>query len=171
MAEVRRERLIIGLIILTAAGCIFETFALGWELWAAPLLLMGIAGVLWINLSQKLPVKQRYNLYFIYSALVVFFDTVHDDAFLDPVIMVGVFILAFALFGNVTYVNIGLLEYFVVLANRLFYQDVILKTETDFISNASVVNHAIAILGIYGLCRITIMYRNSTSAEIVRLQA
>ena len=171
MAEVRRERLIIGLVILTASGCIFETFTLGWELWMVPVLFAGIVGVLWTNLSQKLQTNFRYNIYFIYSALVVFYDCVHENAFLDPVIMVGVFISAFALFGNVTYVNIGLLEYFIVLANKLGYHIVDKNIQMDFVAVSNIINHAIAILGIYGLCRISIMYRNTSTAEIDRLQS
>ena len=81
MHELRKERLILALIIIAQAGFIIETLFSGWELWVVPLIALGIFALLWIHFSQKLKSRYRPVFYYALAAVSVFFVGSHENGF------------------------------------------------------------------------------------------
>ena len=118
MTEIRKERLIIAIILLTGIISIVETITAGWELWAALLLLLGLVGIGCVHLTQKLPNHHRWAVYFIYSAIVVFYVCAHADAMLDPALMISVLLVIFSLYNRSLFLHLALVEYVTILVYR-----------------------------------------------------
>ena len=118
MTEIRKERLSIAIILLTGIISIVEAITAGWELWAALLLLLGLVGIGCVHLTQKLPTHHRWAVYFIYSAIVVFYVCAHEDAMLDPALMISVLLVIFSLHNHSLFLHLALVEYVTILVYR-----------------------------------------------------
>ena len=164
MHELRKERLIIALIIAAQAGFIVETLLSGWELWVLPLIALGIFAILWIHFSQKLKSSYRIAVYFTLTAVSVFYVGSHENGVLNPAILTAFLMITFTLFDRVLYLNISLIEYVLIMAYRI---------GMIYISGGSLNRHVVAeiiayfvvLLSIYLLCRISASDRRLTQKE------
>lgn len=168
MTEIRKERLSIAIILLTGIISIVEAITAGWELWAALLLLLGLVGIGCVHLTQKLPTHHRWAVYFIYSAIVVFYVCAHEDAMLDPALMISVLLVIFSLHNHSLFLHLALVEYVTILVYRFIisYMNGSTRYTTPQIMN--LLAHLLTVLVIYLLCRISVSLRLSTMEEIDR---
>lgn len=171
MTEIRKERLIIAIILVTGIISIVETILAGWELWAALLLLLGLVGICCVHLTQKIPTNHRWAVYFTYSAILVFYVCAHADAILDPALMISILLVIFSLHNRSLFLNLVLVEYVTIVVYRLVisYMNGILIFTTPLIMN--LIAHFLAVLAIYLLCRISVSFRLSSVEEIDRWKA
>ncbi len=165
MNELRKERLIIALIIIAQIGFFVETLLSGWELWVLPLIILGIVALLWIHFSQKFKSSYRVAVYFILSALSVFFVGSHGTSFLDPAILTALLMLSFALFNNILYLHISLIEYGLIMAYRII-MIYLWGGRLDGYDAANIVSHFAALLCIYALCRFSVADRKQKQEDV-----
>ncbi|MBQ1548432.1 MAG: response regulator [Lachnospiraceae bacterium] len=165
MNDIRKERLVIALIIIAQAGFITETLLSGWELWMVFLIALGIFAMLWIHFSQKLKTDHRVAVYFTLAAVSVFFIGTHENAFVNPAVLAALLMIAFSLFDRVLYLNISLILYVLII----FYRFITLHFSGGSLDRHSVgeiIAHMAALISIYVLCRISITDRNLKQEEV-----
>ena len=165
MHELRKERLIIALMIIAQAGFIVETLLSGWELWVVPLIAAGIVAILWIHFSQKLQSRYRIAVYFILTAISVFFVGSHEDGLLHPAVLIALLMISFAFFNKVLYLHIALIEYALILAYRIGVM-VIPGSGLDRRNVTENTAYTAALLSIYVLSRIAVSDRNLKQEEV-----
>ena len=165
MNDIRKERLVIALILIAQAGFITETLLSGWELWMVFLIALGIFAMLWIHFSQKLKTDHRVAVYFTLAAVSVFFIGTHENAFVNPAVLAALLMIAFSLFDRVLYLNISLILYVLII----FYRFITLHFSGGSLDRHSVgeiIAHMAALISIYVLCRISITDRNLKQEEV-----
>ena len=165
MHELRKERLIIALIIIAQTGFIIETLFSGWELWMTPLIVLGIFAILFIHFTQKLVVNHRVAVYFILAAVSVFYAGSHENGFVNPAVLIALLMISFALFDRVLYLNISLVEYILIMLYRIIVIH-ISGGGLDRHSVAEIIAHFAALISIYALCRISVSDRNLKKEEM-----
>ncbi|MCR4641740.1 MAG: response regulator [Lachnospiraceae bacterium] len=155
MHELRKERLVIALIILAQTGFIVETLFSGWELWVVPLIVLGIFAILWIHLSLKLKSSYREAVYFTLTAVPVFFVGSHENGLVNPAVLIALLMISFALFDRILYLNISLIEYVLIIACRIVMIH-ISGGNSDGHTVAENAAHFAVVLSTYILCRISV---------------
>ena len=165
MNDIRKERLVIALILIAQAGFITETLLSGWELWMVFLIALGIFAMLWIHFSQKLKTDHRVAVYFTLAAVSVFFVGTHENAFVNPAVLVALLMIAFSLFDRVLYLNISLILYVLIIFYR-FITLLFSGGSLDRHSVGEIIAHMAALISIYVLCRISITDRNLKQEEV-----
>ncbi len=165
MHELRKERLIILLIIIAQTGYIAETLTSGWELWVVPLMVLGIFAMLGIHFSQKLKRSYRVAAYFTLAAVTVFFVGSHENSLVDPAVLISLLIISFALFDRVMYMNISLIEYVLIILYRITIV-CIYGGNIDRHTVLGFIVHLAALVSIYVLSRISVSDRNLMQEKI-----
>ncbi len=159
MHELRKERLVIALIIIAQTGFILETLFSGWELWVVPLMVLGIFAILWIHFSQHLKSSYRVAVYFTLAAVSVFFVGSHENSFINPAVLIALLMISFALSDRVLYLNLSLIEYVLIMLYRIISVR-ISGGILDGHSIGEIIAHLAALISIYVLCRISVSDRN-----------
>ena len=165
MNDIRKERLVIALILIAQAGFITETLLSGWELWMVFLIALGMFAMLWIHFSQKLKTDHRVAVYFTLAAVSVFFVGTHENAFVNPAVLVALLMIAFSLFDRVLYLNISLILYVLIILYR-FITIHFSGGSLDGHSVGEIIAHLATLISIYVLCRISITDRNLKQEEV-----
>ena len=165
MHVLRKERLILALIIIAQAGFIVETLFSGWEMWVLPLIALGIFAMLWIHFSQKLKSSYRIAVYFTLTAVSVFFVGSHENGFLNPAVLISLLMISFALFNRVLYLNISLIEYALIMTYRISML-YITGGCLDVRDAAELAAYLAALLSIYVFCRIAVSDRKQKLEEM-----
>ena len=165
MQELRKERLIIALIIIAQTGVISETLFSGWELWVVPLIILGIFAMLFIHFSQKLEIGYRVAIYFSLAAASIFYTSSHEHGFVNPAVLIALLMISFSLFDMIIYLNIALVEYAIIMAYRIF---IMYKSGSAFGQHTAgeLIAHSMALISIYILCRISVSDRNLKAEEM-----
>ena len=165
MQELRKERLIIALIIIAQTGFISETLFSGWELWVVPLIILGIFAMLFIHFSQKLEIGYRVAIYFSLAAASIFYTSSHEHGFVNPAVLIALLMISFSLFDMIIYLNIALVEYAIIMAYRIF---IMYKSGSAFGQHTAgeLIAHSMALISIYILCRISVSDRNLKAEEM-----
>ena len=110
MDNTRKERLMISIITISAAMCFVESYIADWEYWVPPLILFGQIGIWWIHIRQKLMPSYRSLVYYIYTALIVFYFGVHPDMAFDISVVVMLFLATFTMLDNARLLNYIIIE-------------------------------------------------------------
>ena len=168
MQELRKERLIILLIIMAQIGFIMETIIQQWEPWAVPIMSAGIIGMLYVHFSQKIKASSRVIVYFILAALSIFYMGIHENGLINPAILIVLLMTSFSLFNKPRYLNIAFAEYILIIIYRL----IVFGIEDGKIggySIYSIVAYMIILSTIFALCHISVSDRRMTLEEMEQL--
>ena len=165
MRELRKERLIIALIIIAQVGFIVQTLLFDWELWVLPLIALGIIAIPWIHFSQKLADNYRIAIYFTLTAVSVFFVSSHENGILNPAVLIILLMILFTPFNKVLYLNLSLIEYLLIIA----YHITVLYISGGSLNGYAITDiivHFVVLLSVYLLCRISISDRKQKQREM-----
>lgn len=166
MEDSRKERLI--LLIATVAGisCILQTFFGGWEFWVVPLILIGIIALWWVHFFERMEFTNRINLYYMFSALLLFYHGVHDTSLFDIAVATMLFMASFTILDRAFYLNMIIIEYIILL----IYQFILLYVTDNLHMDAFTIMRLIfqigSVFALYFFCRITVSGRSAEGERI-----
>ena len=88
-----------------------EAIYLGWEMWAIPVVYLGLAVCWSLHLMQAFMPKQRLWIYELMQMVMFFFYGVHDESFFDLTPVIVLVILAYHMTGMIGYVYLAIGTY------------------------------------------------------------
>ena len=156
--------LILAIYTIFSLMLIGESILMSWEIWALPLIVMGVGTSWWMHISQSIHEKARLWFYAILWMTEFFFYGIHFTSMFDmSAIMAGIMMI-FGMTGIIHLVTFAQITFYVTYAYNLFYM---LNTDTDWdtLLVTRVILHAFVILIIGYFIRI-ILREWETATEI-----
>lgn len=166
MGDSAKERLVLFIITTSSIGCVAENLLAKWEFWVPPLLILGILALWWLHFSQKMDLRVRSDLYFIYAAFLTFYHGVHIDSFFDIAVICMLLMITFAVLDRTLMLHLVLVEYLVLSVIQFL---ILTPEETIFadpISFMRIVLHAGTFLCTYFLCRMAVGSRIASDTKV-----
>ena len=115
MNQRNNEKFIVFVVTLASLGLIIENMMMGWEFWVPVTILIGMAALWVVNLSENIDYGLRRIFYFGVAALLVFYHGIHKTSFFDLALTVSLVMITYSILNSVHMMNILLLEYAVLL--------------------------------------------------------
>ena len=115
MNQRNNEKFIVFVATLASIGLIIENFLMGWEFWVPLTVLIGIASLWAVSLSDKIDYSLRKVFYFGVAVLLLFYHGIHKSSFFDIALTVALVMATYSVLNSVHMMNILLLEYAVLL--------------------------------------------------------
>ena len=139
------------IVIITVAcvGAIIESLSQGWELWVPPLIVGALIASWWFHLTQYSRPAFRENFYLILSTVVAFFHGVHETSFFDLIVISVLLMTTATLLKRPEFLNIFLLEFYVLLFIQLFLAIKGGETEFDALTISRIILHVLVEICIY----------------------
>ena len=111
MERIKIDRRILLVETLGAIAFIVETIALKWEIWAIPLIALGIIALWYVHVAQRMTADFRLVLYFIFGMVQVFFHGVHETSMFDIAVVSMLFMVTFSLVDKLYILNAIFVEF------------------------------------------------------------
>ena len=113
------QLLILGSYTALVAALIAETLLMGWEVWALPLVVCGVAVCWFLHIRQKMTGRQRLWVYSAFMMASFFFYGIHVTSAYDMGLLIMIVMLMYTLTGEVALVTFCQAVYYVTLAYDL----------------------------------------------------
>ncbi len=126
-----------------------EASFLGWEIWALPVVFLGVCVSWFMHLTQMFTPPQRLWVYELLQMIMFFYYGVHDESFYDLTPVIVLVIAAYQMTGVVSYIYLAIGTYLMTVV-----YDLLLvggeNTTLDTFKITRVILH-LAIIGISGV--------------------
>ncbi len=170
MGDIRKERLVIAIVTVSALGCILQSIIDKWEFWVPPLIVIGLVLIWMRHLSEEGNQKRRYNAYFLFTGVLIFYYGIHDVGYFDISLYTVLFMTIFSLADRIGLLNIILVEY-----ATLMVMQYILHIRTDGVTMDTVkitgsILYITTVISMYIFCRFTISYRITADEKLEKWQ-
>ncbi len=159
MDDIRKERLIVFVATVAGLSCIIQNFLGGWELWVPVVVLVGTLAIWWFHIAQKLDEKSRVNIYFIYSAFLVFYHGIHESSLYEISIAVLLCMAAFSIAERLVLLDWIIAEYVVVMAIQFYYIYRDSQTDIGAFDTMKLAFHIGSVVAMYIFNRINVNHR------------
>ncbi len=159
MNDIKKERLMVSITSLAGILCVFQNYIGGWEMWVPPIIIVGIVGLWWMHLAQLINPVARANMYFFFSALLLFYHGIHDTSHFDVSIATLLFMATFTLIDRMVFINLILGEYIIIMIIQLVLVYMNEDTELDASTLMKLIFHIGTVLCFYIFSRMTIRSR------------
>ena len=113
-----------------AVGLVAETLLMGWEIWAAPLIIAAVVACWIVHFRQRMNVRQRVWIYTILMMGTFFFYGIHITSTFDLAPLMMIMLVIFTVTGETALVTFCQIVYYVTLAYDVVAMTV-LGTEWD----------------------------------------
>ena len=171
MNDIRKERLVISIVTLASISCIIQNFFGAWEFWVPGVVDIGVLGMWWIHLAQRMDQNARITVYFVFSAFLLFYHGVHDTSLFDISVSAVLFIAVFAIADRIVLLNLVLIEYLILMAIQFYYLIQSDGDDLDAFSTMRVVYHIGTVIVMYVFSRIAISRRAREHDRIEKWKA
>ncbi|MCR5475449.1 MAG: response regulator [Lachnospiraceae bacterium] len=121
MDDIRRERLIVSIVTLAAISCILINYFGSWEAWVPFIVFVGGIAIWYFHIAQKLDMNSRINLYFVYTAFLVFYHGIHETSLYDVSVVIVLFMATFTIAKKMILMDLILAEYGIMMAVQFYY--------------------------------------------------
>ncbi|MCR5507812.1 MAG: response regulator [Lachnospiraceae bacterium] len=156
MDDIRKERLMISIISISAISSIAQSFIAGWEYWVPPLIIFGMAAMWWIHISGKVANEIRTTSYFIFASLLVFYFGVHENMAYDMSVVMMLFMATFTMLDNIGILNLILMEYALIAVIQGYLMAGTWGSGMNGMEIMRALLHVGSVLSLYLFSRITI---------------
>ena len=146
--EIFRISHILILVIYTFFSIILigESLLLGWEIWAIPLVIVGIGTSWWLHISQSIQEKTRLWFYAVLWMTEFFYYGIHITSMFDmSVIMAGIMMI-FGMTGILRIVTFAQFTYYITYFYNLFVMISDPDTVWDTVTVTRIILHMVIIL-------------------------
>lgn len=145
---------------LGGLGLVIEGILLGWEFWVLPLMLLGIA-VMWIiYITQSFPTDMREGIYVAYIMFAGIFHGVHLTSMFDVSLMTVLIMITFARTNKKIYQNYALIEYFVVICAQWYLAVKNGGILLDTLTISKIILHILTVIIAYNICSNAVIQRH-----------
>ena len=170
MGDIRKERLVIAIVTVSALGCILQSIIDKWEFWVPPLIIIGLVLIWMRHLSMEGDQKRRYNAYYLFTGVLIFYYGIHEVGYFDISLYTILFMTIFSLADRVVLLNIILIEYAALMVMQYVFHvrldGVTMKTATITGS----ILYITTVISMYIFCRLTISYRITADEKLEKWQ-
>ena len=115
MNQRNNEKFIVFVTTLASIGLIIENLVMRWEFWVPVTILVGIASLWAVSLSDKIDYSLRKMFYFGVAVLLLFYHGIHKTGLFDIALTVSLVLATYSVLNSVHMMNIVLLEYAILL--------------------------------------------------------
>ncbi len=154
------------LITIASTGLIAECLLEKWEFWMAPMLAFGIIAVWGIHVSQYGSESFRESMYVAFGVTAAFFHGVHETSFFDMVVIFCFIMLTYAVFGNVSVLNVFLAEYILLFCIQIMMAVRSNSLQLHSLTVSRIILHVFGVLATYQLCKGGMFYRRMLEDRI-----
>ena len=159
MEDIRKERMIVVITTLAGLSCILQNFFGKWEAWVPAVILAGTVAIWWIHIAHTLNEYFRVNIYFAYTAFLVFYHGIHDTSLYDVSVVIILFIVTYTLANRMILLDLILAEYGIVMVIQFVFLYMDRKITMDAFETMRMGFHIGTVLIMYLISRITINRR------------
>ncbi|MBQ7614772.1 MAG: response regulator [Butyrivibrio sp.] len=159
MNDKLKERLMIVITTLAGMSCLLQSIFGGWEFWVPGVIVIGMLLLWWVYLTKKLDRFPRITLYFTFSAFLLFYHGAHESSLFDVSVAFALFISTVTVADRVVLLNLGIIEYFIVMAIQLYFIFSNSETDINTFLIMRITFHVVAIIVLYLFARITVTGR------------
>ncbi len=170
MGDIRKERLVIAIVTVSALGCILQSIIDKWEFWVPPLIVIGLVLIWMRHLSEEGNQKRRYNAYFLFTGVLIFYYGIHDVGYFDISLYTVLFMTIFSLADRIGLLNIILVEYATLMAMQYIFH---IRTDgviMDTVKITGSILYITTVISMYIFCRFTISYRITADEKLEKWQ-
>ena len=168
--NIGKERLMISIATMTGIACSVQGYFGGWEFWVPGVVFVWTILLWWLHVTQKTERDVRLILYYVYSAFLIFFHGIHETSLFDVSVAFSLFLVTVALADKAYLLNLGLLEYTVIMLIQFYY---LYKNPGDDLNSFAimrVVFHIVTIVAVYTLTRLSVNGRISERKRVEKWQ-
>ena len=115
MNQKNNEKFIVFVTTLAAIGLIIENILMAWEFWVPVTILIGMAALWVVSLSDRIDYGLRRTFYFGFAGLLLFYHGIHKTGFFDIALTVALVMATYSILNSIHIMNVLLLEYGVLL--------------------------------------------------------
>ncbi|MBQ8971438.1 MAG: HAMP domain-containing histidine kinase, partial [Lachnospiraceae bacterium] len=150
---------------IISAVLIFEAIMLGWEIWALPLVALGVGLSWYLHISGKIPEYYRLWIYTTFILMTFFYYGIHWTSFYDMAPVISYFILLFSVTGVEHFVTVCQVVYYLVMLYDIV--SMLRGGETfDFLSISRILLHMLMIFMIGYVAKLIIRRRRAVYAKL-----
>ena len=170
MGDIRKERLVIAIITVSALGCVLQSIIDKWEFWVPPLIIIGLVLIWMRHLSEEGNQKRRYNAYFLFTGVLIFYYGIHDVGYFDISLYTVLFMTIFSLADRISLLNMILLEYAALMVMQYIFHIRTDGVTMDTVKITGSILYITTVISMYCFCRLTISYRISADEKLEKWQ-
>ncbi|MBQ7564187.1 MAG: response regulator [Lachnospiraceae bacterium] len=144
---------------------IFEAVMLSWEIWALPLVALGVGLSWYLHISGKIPEYYRLWIYTTFILMTFFYYGIHWTSFYDLAPVISYFILLFSVTGVERFVTVCQIVYYLVMLYDIVAM--LRAGETfDFLNISRILLHMLMIFMIGYVSKLIIRRRRSVYLKL-----
>ncbi|MCR5302669.1 MAG: response regulator [Lachnospiraceae bacterium] len=166
MEDIRRERMIIVIASLAGILCIIQNYFGGWEFWVPPVILVGMIALWYLHVGHGFDPNIRVNLYFVFSAFLLFYHGIHDTSLFDISVSVVLFLVTFTETDRIGLLNVIFAEYVLVMAIQFGFLYNGGEADLTAFDIMRVLYHFGTVLAMYVFGRIIVNRRNAEKEQL-----
>ncbi|MCR5674119.1 MAG: response regulator [Lachnospiraceae bacterium] len=149
LRNAKTHNTVVAIITIACLGTISGSYALDWEFWVPPLIVVGLIATLVLHLTQYGSRSFRENYYLILTMLISFYHGVHSTSFFEIVVVSSLMMVNVTLLQRREFVALMLTEYFVLLIIQIVLALRFHSMEFDTITVSKIILHVVAECCIY----------------------
>lgn len=165
MDDIKKERLVISLVSVSAIVCIIQNYIGKWEFWVPGFIAVVGACIWWLHVTKKLSDRAMIYLCYAYAAFLMFYHGVHATSLYDVSVVVALFLATFTIANNILILNLILTEYVIVMSIQFYF----LYRSGSIVAAFTIMRivfHVGAVIAMYFFGRITVNGRISENSRI-----
>ena len=171
MGDIRKERLVMVIVTISALGCILQNVVSKWEFWVPPIIVIGMI-LIWVrHLSLEGDSVKRYNMYYLFTGLLIFYYGIHNVGYFEISLYTVLFMAIFSLSDRVVILNLILLEYAALMVLQYIFH---IRTDGITMDTSSITGTILyisTVFSMYFFCRFTLNYRITADEKMEKWQA
>lgn len=170
MGDIRKERLVIAIVTVSALGCILQSLIDKWEFWVPPLIVIGLVLIWMRHLSMEGDQKRRYNAYYLFTGVLIFYYGIHNVGYFDISLYTILFMTIFSLADRIGLLNIILVEYATLMVMQYIFHIRTDGVTMDTVKITGSILYITTVISMYIFCRFTISYRITADEKLEKWQ-
>lgn len=147
--NLKSHNVVIVMITIASLGAIIETVNLGWEIWFAPLILIGVITVWVFHLSQYRDSHFRENFYMVFSMIIAFFHGAHITSYFDIFVISSLLLVTATLLKRKLYLHLNLAEFFLIMLMQTLMAVFNHSVTFDSLTISRIILHCVSELCLY----------------------
>ena len=165
MDDIKKERLVISLVSVSAIVCIIQNYIGRWEFWVPGVIVVVGACIWWFHVTKKISERAMIYLCYAYAAFLMFYHGVHATSLYDVSVVVALFLATFTIANNIHILNLILTEYVIVMSIQFYF----LYRSGNVVAAFTIMRivfHVGAVIAMYFFGRITVNGRIAENSRI-----
>ncbi len=164
--DVGKERLMVSIATLAGISCIIQGYFGGWEFWMPLVIVLGDIALWWIHFTGKMDIFPRITLYFVYAALLAFYQGVHENTLFDISVAFALFFALVTMADRAILLNLSFALYGIIMAIQIYFLYRKGWPDINAFNIMRIVFHVATIVVLYIFSRIVVVSRTAEKESL-----